>query len=91
MKIKTKQTTEIEVEIELPYFFKLPTGSCHAIFEDKTVRVWNDTVSYEEIPSDALLNESGIVQITAKEFTRAFDERIEQLQSLKSHFFTNKQ
>jgi len=88
MKVTIELTTKHEVEINLPYFFKTDTGSCHAILKDNTVRVWSDTVSFLNYPSYNLLCDSGNTEITAEEFTRAFDARIEQIQQLKSQFFT---
>lgn len=89
MKVKVKHTTEVEKELELPCFFKTDTGSAHAVFEDRTIRVWRDCVSFTDYASPTFLD-TEIEIITVEEFTRIFDERIEQLQSLKSHFFTNK-
>jgi len=89
MKVKVKQTTEVEREIELPVFFKTDTGSVHHVSEERTVRVWNDSISFIPYASPTFLD-TEIEIITAEEFTRVFDERIEQLQSLKSNFFTNK-
>lgn len=87
MKVTIEVTTKREVEINLPYFFKTDTGSCHAILENNTVRVWSDTISFLNYPSYNLLTDNGNAEITAEEFTMAFDARMEQIQQLKSEFF----
>lgn len=88
MKIKTKQTTEIELEISLPYFYKAGRKTVAILKEDLQIHCsWStDFIIYNtfmEIPSEQS-------QITAEEFTREYDKTLEYLQSLKSHFFTNK-
>ena len=87
MKVTIEVTTSKEVEINLPYFFKTDTGSCHAILEKNTVRVWSDTISFLNYPSYNLLTDSGNSEITAEEFTIAFDARMDEIQQLKSEFF----
>ena len=85
MKVKVKQTTEVEVEISLPYFYKAGRKTVAILKEDLQIHCsWGtDFIIYNtfiEISSEQS-------QITAEEFTRVFDERIEQLQSLKITFF----
>jgi len=87
MKVTIEVTTKREVEINLPYFFKTDTGSCHAILEKNTVRVWSDTISFLNYPSYNLLTDNGNAEITAEEFTMAFDARMDEIQQLKSEFF----
>lgn len=86
MKVTIEVTTKREVEINLPYFFKTDTGSCHAILEKNTVRVWSDTISFLNYPSYNLLTDNGNAEITAEEFTMAFDARMDEIQQLKSEF-----
>lgn len=89
MKVKVKQTTEVEVDLKFPLFFN-HNGLLMAILNEKeSIYITSDSIT--QTSTQILLeyyNDSE--QITAEEFTRVFDERIEQLQSLKSHFFTNK-
>ena len=84
MKIKTKVETEVEVEINLPYFFKLDTGSVHAVTEDCTMRVWGDSITFNKYASSSFIGKEGLTEITSEEFTRILDERIEQIQNLKT-------
>ena len=90
MLVKTKVTTEVETEIELPYFMKRVTGNLFAILtNDKALKIENGLVSthYPESVSQ-FIGDGETVQITAEEFTTAYDNAIEQLQSLKTLFFT---
>lgn len=84
MKIKTKVETEVEVEINLPYFFKLDTGSVHAVTEDCTMRVWGDSITFNNGVLTNFVGDTGNTEITSEEFTRILDERIEQIQNLKT-------
>ena len=89
MKIKTKKTTEVEIELDLPYFFKKESSdSVHANLVGKTIRIWSNQITIHNYESDSFLTDDDNTQITAEEFTRIFDERIEELQSLKSNFIT---
>lgn len=80
-----------EVDLNLPLFFKRPSsGGYFAILsETSSVCVRSREVTHYEYhePVSQHLQDSESVEITAEEFTRIFDERIEQLQSLKSQFF----
>ena len=84
MKIKTKVETEVEVEINLPYFFQVESGSVHAVTENCTIRVWNDSIDFKMYSSAQFIGNSGNTEITYEEFTRILDERIEQIQNLKT-------
>lgn len=90
MKIKTKQTVEVEMEIELPYFLKRTTGNYFGIISnDKALKITEDGKIEHIYPESVsqFIEDGDSVQVSAGEFTRIFDERIEQLQSLKSQFF----
>ena len=80
--IITKQE-KVEIEIELPYFFKTELGSVHAIFENKTIRVWADTISVSNGAAFTFVGDKDTSQITAQEFAQVFDERIAELASIK--------
>lgn len=85
MKFKTKQFTEVEIEIELPYFMKRVTGNIFAILSnDKALKIENGiiTTHYPESVTQ-FIGDGETNQITAGEFITAFDAAIEQLQSLK--------
>ena len=78
----TKQE-KVEIEIELPYFFKTELGSVHAIFENKTIRVWADTISVSNGAAFTFGGDKDTSQITTQEFAQVFDERIAELASIK--------
>lgn len=78
----TKQE-KIEIEIELPYFFKTQLGSVHAIFENKTIRVWADSISVSNNAAFTFVGDKDTSQITAQEFSKVFDERIAELALIK--------
>lgn len=80
---------KVEVEIELPYFFKTELGSVHAIFENKTIRVWADTISVSNGAAFTFVGDKDTLQITAQEFSQVFDERISELASIKQEKMTD--
>lgn len=84
MKIKTKVETEVEVEINLPYFFQVESGSVHAVTENCTIRVWRDSIDFHNGVLTNFVGDTGNTEITSEEFTRILDERIEQIQNLKT-------
>lgn len=90
MKIKSKQTVEVEMEIELPYFLKRTTGNYFGIISnDKALKITEDGKIESIYPESAaqFIEDGDSVQISAGEFTTVFDNAIEKIQSLKSHFF----
>jgi len=90
MKITTKQTIEVEKEIKLPIFLKRVTGSYYGLLSDDNA-IKFDSVSIEKTITNVVvqwIGDSDTVEITAEEFTTAFDNTLEQIQQLKSQFFT---
>ena len=96
MKITTKQTIEKEVDVILPVFFK-KTYHCLAptyyavISEDIGIINYSDRPDINNTSAKSVLQFYGtdeMENITAEEFTQAFDNSIEQLQSIKQLFFT---
>jgi hypothetical protein len=91
MKVKTKQTVETEVEVQLPYFFKNTiTGSIYAVLTEKCSLVIREreisTFTYAQ-PVAQFIGNNDCQQITAEEFTTAFDNHLQSLGQLKSLFF----
>lgn len=90
MKVKVKFTQDYEREITFPSFFK--ANGCEiyycALDEKTAVAIYSDCITKSTPSAIAGYDDE---EITPEQFTKKFDERIEQLQSLKSHFFTNKQ
>lgn len=90
MKIKAKQTVEVEMEIELPYFLKRTTGNYFGIISnDKALKITEDGKIESLYPESAsqFIEDGDSIQVSAGEFTAVFDKAIEQLQALKSQFF----
>ena len=87
MKVTMLVTTPQEVEIEFPFFFK-SSGYYAMINENCAISIY-DTISMYKHASSIAQNIDGSHEvITAEEFTRVYDSKIEELQSLKSQFFT---
>ena len=87
MKVTMLVTTPQEVEIEFPFFFK-NAGYYAMLSENKAISIY-DTISLFNHASSIAQNIDGSHEvITAEEFTRVYDAKIEELQSLKSQFFT---
>ena len=87
MKIVKEQKTEVEIEILFPAFFKVKDHNVYyaLLSEEMALSVYSSSIS---TTSPYALIDSCDIEITAEEFTRVFDERIEQLQQFKSQFFT---
>lgn len=82
MKLKATTTVTQEVDVEIPYFFKkTDSDSYHAILEDKTVRVYRDSISVTDFPTTLFVGEPDSIQITEKEFAEQFEITIQKLQS----------
>lgn len=91
MKIKTTQKVEKEVEVELPYFIKSEyTGTIMAVLSETSsvsIREREITTYNHAQPIAQFIGQDDYKQITAEEFTTAFDNHIEKLGQLKSLFF----
>jgi hypothetical protein len=87
MKVTMLVTRPQELEIEFPFFFK-NAGYYAMLSEDKAISIY-DTISVFKYASSIAQNIDGSHEvITAEEFTRVYDAKIEVLQSYKSNFFT---
>ena len=82
MKTTIKQTTEVEVEIQLPYYFK---NICHAyaIFDEQTVVMVNygstggeSINNYSFMIENVLLrsNEEDSIEISSEEWHKIYNE-----------------
>lgn len=90
MKVTIKKTEEME--IKLPYFFKLKNINAHyaIINEGCAISVYPDAVNTFTYP-DAIAQHIGSeIEITAGEFTTALDNELEKFQSLKTQFLNSK-
>ena len=82
MKIKLKTEIEKEIEIELPYYFKLTNGviadSYFAILsENHTISNWRSediVVTNYSMHISALINTEGFVEISKEEFKTALTQ-----------------
>ena len=88
MKIKKQTVTETEVEITLPYFLKMDSGTYVAYLnEDKTLIVRDNSIDWYSQFMENYICDAEHIEITAEEFTRRFDRIVEHLNSFKSQFF----
>ena len=82
MKTTIKQTTEVEVEIQLPYYFK---NICHAyaIFDEQTsVMINYGSIGHESINNYsfmvnhvlAILNDEDSIEISSEEWHKIYNE-----------------
>jgi hypothetical protein len=87
MKVTMLVTTPQEVEIEFPFFFK--SSGYYAMLNEKLAISIYDTISVYQNASSIAQNIDGSHEvITAEEFTRVYDSKINDLQQFKSQFFT---
>lgn len=92
MKLTTKQTTEVEVEINLPYFFTSVNEVHYAVLsENLAIQVGSNSINAFSYPSAAFANHLGSTEITAEQFTAEYDKVLSKLGELKSEFFKPKQ
>jgi len=87
MKVTVRQKSEVEVEIEFPLFFIYGGLKMAILNENESLYISSDSI----VQSDSKIlfqYYKDSEPITAKEFTLAFDARMEQIQQLKSQFFT---
>jgi hypothetical protein len=86
MKLKTTQTTEVDVEINLPYFFKYGGTHHKVIAENKTVTVsdyeFSRGIMFEGRVCGLISHEKSI-QISEKEFDEVFARVLESISSLQ--------
>ena len=86
MKIETTKQTKIEIDLELPCFFKDGTIYYGMLNDNNSVCIYRDEISKTTTNAVAqFFDESKVV--SAGEFTTAFDSKISELQYLKSEFF----
>jgi hypothetical protein len=87
MKVTMLVTTPQEVEIEFPFFFK-NVGYYAMLSENKAISIYDTITLFNHASSIAPNIDGSHEVITAEEFTRVYDSKIEVLQSFKSQFFT---
>lgn len=88
MKATITVTTKKEVEIEFPFFFK-STGYYAMLSETSAISIYDNINLFSHASSISQnMDDENYKEITVEEFTLVYDAKIEQLQSLKSNFFT---
>lgn len=85
--MKAKIKTEVEVEIELPYFFK-SSGTYAILSENLAISIYDSITIFSHASSISQHLDGSQEEITAEDFTRKYDEVLESLQTLKSNFIT---
>lgn len=79
---------EVEIDFQLPYFFKMGSGTYGAVLEERnSVLVGETEIRTLRYGCDIYLSDPEHIEITAEEFTRKFDRVLEGIQSFKSQFF----
>lgn len=92
MKIQVKTESVVEKEIEFPYFFKHHYGNIPSVFfalfdEEKSMRVDSEEIKCYQTEVCAANIGTGqknnnLVEITEEEFTTAFEQTMERIQSM---------
>ena len=86
MKVTVEVKTKEYVEVELPLFFNHAGLPMAVLNEKESVYITSDSI-VQTATTVLLAYYKDSEPITAEEFTRVFDSRMEQLQSFKSQFF----